>query len=284
MESMCDPTHYVPLAKAAEEAGFDGFGLADSIMFPKESDTKYPYLASGDREFIGAAPMIEPFILAATLAAVTTTLEFVTFVAKLAVRNPVLTAKTVSSLAVMSGNRFNFGIGLSPWPEDFDVCGVPWEKRGKRMDEQIDILRGLFSGQYFEYHGEFYDLPEIKINPAPTAKVPLYIGGHSDAALKRAARCGDGWMHAGGDKDELGPLVDRLKELRDEYGTADQPFSTCVISMDAYTPDGIERLEVAGVTDVVVGFRDVYDPSTQSMGVQEKIDAMNGYAQFMFNR
>ena len=108
MESMCDPSHYQPLAVAAETAGFDRFGLADSIMFPRESDTRYPYLASGDREFIGASPMIEPFVLAATLSGVTSTIEFVTFVVKLAVRNPVLTAKTISSLAVMSNNRFHF--------------------------------------------------------------------------------------------------------------------------------------------------------------------------------
>lgn len=278
MESMCDPSHYRPLAVAAEEAGFHGFGLADSIMYPKDSDTKYPYLQSGDREFIGASPMIEPFVLASNLAAVTSRLEFVTFVAKLAVRNPVLTAKTVSSLAVMSDNRFKFGVGLSPWPEDFEVCGAEWSKRGRRMDEQIEILRGLFSGEYFEYHGDFHDLPAIKINPAPSEPVPVFIGGHSDAALKRAALLGDGWMHAGGDKDEFAPLLEKLQRLREQHGTADRPFSVYVISMDAYTPDGIERLESAGVTDVVVGFRDVYDPSTRVMSVQQKIDAMNGYA------
>jgi len=280
MESMCDPSHYKPLAIAAETAGYDGFGLADSIMFPKESDTLYPYLASGDRQFIGASPMIEPFILGANLAGATSTIEFVTFVAKLAVRNPVLTAKTVSSLAVMSNNRFGFGVGLSPWPEDFEVCDMPWEKRGRRMNEQIEIIRGLLSGEYFAYKGEFHDLREIKINPVPTEQVPIYIGGHTDAALKRAALIGDGWMHAGGDNDELEPLLEKLQRFRDEYGTAGKPFATYVISMDAYTPDGIERLEKAGVTDVVVGFRDVYDPSSQSMGIQEKIDALNGYAEF----
>jgi len=85
-------------------------------------------------------------------------------------------------------------------------------------------------------------------------------------------------MHAGGDKDEFAPLLEKLQRLREEHGTADRPFSVYVISMDAYTPDGIERLESAGVTDVVVGFRDVYDPSTRGMSVQQKIDAMNGYA------
>ena len=281
MESMCDPTHYQPLAIAAEKAGFHGFGLADSIMYPRDSDTKYPYLASGEREFIGASPMIEPFVLAATLAGVTSRIDFVTFVAKLAVRNPVLTAKTVSSLAVMSNNRFHFGVGLSPWPEDFTVCGAEWRARGKRMDEQIEILRGLFAGGYFEYQGTHYDLPAIRINPPPTAPVPIYIGGHSDAALRRAALHGDGWMHAGGDKDDFPPLVERLTQLREEYGTEARPFRIYVISMDAYTPEGIERLEASGVTDVVVGFRNVYDPGTQGMGVQEKIDALSGYAEAM---
>ena len=228
--------------------------------------------------------MIDPFVLASTLAAVTSQIEFVTFVAKLAVRNPVLVAKTVSSLAVMSNNRFRFGVGLSPWPEDFQMCGVQWAKRGKRMDEQIEILRGLFSGDYFEYHGDFYDLPAIRINPVPSAPVPIYIGGHSDAALKRAALHGDGWMHAGGDKEEAGPLIDKLHDLRARFGTADRPFSIYAISMDAYTPDGVERLEKMGVTDALVGFRNPYDPSTQTMGVQEKIDALSGYAEAMICR
>ncbi len=279
MESMCDPSHYRPLAIAAEEAGYHSFGFADSIMYKRDSDSKYPYLASGEREFIGASPMIDPFILAASLASVTSRLELVTFVAKLAVRHPVLVAKTVSSLAAMSDNRFHFGVGLSPWPEDFAVCGAEWRARGKRMDEQIEILRGLFAGGYFQYQGAHYDLPAIKINPAPSAPVPIYIGGHSEAALRRAAIHGDGWMHAGGDKDDFAPLLERLNQLREEHGTAERPFRIYVISMGAFSREGIERLEAAGVTDVIVGFRNVYDPSTQSMGVQEKIDALNGYAE-----
>lgn len=158
---------------------------------------------------------------------------------------------------------------------------MPWEKRGRRMDEQIEIIRGLLTGEYFTYKGDFHDLREIKINPIPSGPVPIYIGGHSDAALKRAALVGDGWMHAGGDNDALDPLLEKLQGFREEYGTTEKPFATYVISMDAYTPEGIERLEKAGITDVVVGFRDVYDPSTQGMGVQEKIDALSGYAEFM---
>ena len=85
--------------------------------------------------------------------------------------------------------------------------GVPWERRGKRMDECIDILRGLTAGGYFEFHGEFYDIQPIKMSPAPTEPIPILVGGHADAALRRAVRRGDGWMHAGGAGDGARPAA-----------------------------------------------------------------------------
>jgi alkanesulfonate monooxygenase SsuD/methylene tetrahydromethanopterin reductase-like flavin-dependent oxidoreductase (luciferase family) len=121
--------------------------------------------------------------------------------------------------------------------------GVPWRRRGKRMDEAIDIVRGLTSGGFFEFHGEFFDIPSVKMTPTPTEPVPLLVGGHSDPALRRAVRRGDGWMHAGGDGEELDLLLDKLAKYRDEEGVADRPFEVHVISMDAYTPDGVKRLE-----------------------------------------
>ena len=130
-ETFCDPSHYAPLAIAAEKAGYEGFGLSDSIMFPRDSETAYPYLSSGDREFIGASPTMDPFILGMHMASVTSTIKFVTFVAKLPVRNPVLVAKSVASIAALSNDRFKFGVGLSPWPEDFQVCGQEWKARGR---------------------------------------------------------------------------------------------------------------------------------------------------------
>ena len=128
--------------------------------------------------------------------------------------------------------------------------GVPFAKRGKRMDECIDIIRGLTTGEYFEYHGEFYDIPKTKMTPAPTEPIPILIGGHADAALRRAAR-NDGWMHGGGDGEELDRLLAKLN--RDPRGggrRADEDFEVHVISIDAYTVDGVKRLEDKGVTDV----------------------------------
>lgn len=282
LESLCDITHLKPLAIAAEACGFDSFAVPESIMYPRETDSRYPY-QSGSREFI-AQPMLDPFVSATHMAAVTERLVLTTFVAKLAVRNPVLAAKSACSVAAISGDRFKFGVGLSPWPEDFAVCGQPWENRGKRFDEMLDIVRGLASGDFFEYHGEFFDIPAIRLNPVPGKPMPILLGGHVDAAMRRAALKGDGWMHAGGDQDELAPLLARLQQIRRAEGVERKPFEIHVISMDAYQPEGIRRLEEQGVTDVIVGFRNVYDPATANQPVQEKIDAMRHYADTVIAR
>ncbi len=275
-ESMCDPAHYVPLAKAAEEAGWHSFVVPDSICYPRDSDSRYPYTPDGDRRFLEDKPFIEPFSLIPALAAVTTRLRFTTFVVKLPIRHPVLVAKSVASVAVMSNDRFAFGVGTSPWPEDFQVTGTEWRTRGRRMDEMIEIIRGLTKGGYYELHGRHYDVPAIKICPVPAKPVPILIGGHAEAALRRAARIGDGWMHAG--SGDLDALLARLAELRREYGREREPFEIHVISLDAYTIDGIKRLEDRGVTDVIVGFRNPYVEPIDSQTLQQKIDLLRMYA------
>ncbi|MFF0488141.1 TIGR03619 family F420-dependent LLM class oxidoreductase [Nocardia sp. NPDC004068] len=277
-EAMTDPAHYIPLAQAAEAAGFHSMSIADSIAYPAESDSTYPYTPDGNREFLDDKPFIEAFVLSAALAAATTRLRFTPFVIKLPIRPPVLVAKQAASLAYLSGNRFSLGVGISPWPEDFQIMGVPFDKRGKRMDECIEIVRGLSRGGYFEYHGEFYDIPKIKITPVPTEPLPILVGGHSDAALRRAVRLCDGWMHAGGDAAELDRMLDRLSELRREAGHSG-PFEIHVASLDAYTTDGIKRLEDKGVTDVIVGFRYPYVAGQDTEPLETKIAHLNRYGE-----
>ena len=277
-ESMCDPSHYMPLAIEAERAGFHSFTIPDSICYPEHSDSKYPYTPDGNREFLQGRPFIEPFVLIAALGAVTERLRFTTFVVKLPIRQPVLVAKQAASLAVMTGNRFGFGVGLSPWPEDFAVTGTDWKTRGARLDEMIEIIRGLTdpAGAFFAYAGKHYEIPSIQVRPVPTQPIPILIGGHADAALRRAARLGDGWMHAGGDAAQLDAYLARLAALRREHGTEKRPFEIHVIALEAYTLDGIKRLEDKGITDVIVGFRNAYE--TDTMPLQAKVDALRGYA------
>jgi probable F420-dependent oxidoreductase len=277
-ESMTDPAFYGPLAQAAEAAGYDSMVIPDSICYPAASASVYPFNPDGSREFLEDKPFIEPFSLISYLGALTERLRFVTFVLKLPVRHPVLVAKQATSTAVLTGNRLVLGVGTSPWQEDYDVLGVPWRGRGARMDEELAILRGLSSGEYFEFHGHDFDIPAIKLCPVPAQPVPILIGGHGDAALRRAAFSGDGWLHGGGDLAELPLLLARLGELRREAGTADRPFEVHAICLEAYSPDGIRRLEDQGVTDVIVGFRWPYSTGPDPEPLASKLDKLRKYA------
>jgi probable F420-dependent oxidoreductase len=277
-ESMTSPSFYAPLARAAEEAGYDSMVVPDSICYPEHSSSVYPFNPDGTREFLEDKPFLEPFSLIPALGAITERLRFVTFVLKLPVRDPVLVAKQATSTAVLTGNRLVLGVGTSPWREDYEVLGVPWERRGQRMDEELAIIRGLSAGGYFSYRGEIFDLPRVKIAPVPADPIPLLIGGHGDAALRRAARVGDGWLHGGGDPGHLPGLLARLGELREQEGTADRPFEVHVISMDAYTVPGVRRLEEQGVTDVIVGFRWPYHVGPDTEPLAEKIAKLRQYA------
>ncbi len=276
-EAMTDPAFYLPLAQAAEAAGYHAMTIPDSFAYPFESDSKYPYTPDGSREFLDGKAFIEPFVLTAALCAATTTLHFNHFVLKLPARPPALVAKQAGSLAALFGNRLGLGVGTSPWPEDYELMNVPFARRGKRMDECIDIIRGLTSGNYFEYHGEFYDIPKTKMTPAPSEPVPILIGGHADAALRRAAR-NDGWMHGGGAPEELDVLLKKLNTFREEE-RATGPFQVHVISVDAYTPDGIKRLEDRGVTDVIVGFRIPYIIGADTEPLEAKVANLEKFAE-----
>ncbi|MEM7136307.1 MAG: TIGR03619 family F420-dependent LLM class oxidoreductase [Myxococcota bacterium] len=281
-EAMCDPAQYVTLAQEAEQLGFDAFVIPDSIAYPEHSDSKYPYTPDGNREFLDGAPFIEPFILATTLAAVTTTLRLHTFVVKLPVRHPVLVAKQAASLAVMSHNRFSLGVGLSPWPEDFEICDVPWKARGKRMNEMMEIIRGLTAGGFFSYEGETFQLRSIKLAPTPTEPIPLLVGGHSDAALRRAVTLGDGWMHAGGDQAELETMIAKLHAMRADRGLTTKPFEIHAASYLALTVDGLKQLEDLGVTDAVIGFRPPYQEDTTPL--ETKLQSMRMYADTVLSK
>ncbi|MGI9293529.1 MAG: TIGR03619 family F420-dependent LLM class oxidoreductase [Pseudomonadales bacterium] len=274
---MSDADHYLPLAKAAEAAGYHGITVPDSICYPKEASSKYPYNKDGSREFLESVPFLESLIAITAMAAVTEKIRFATFVYKLAIRQAAIVAKQVQSIQQLSNNRFDFGVGISPWEEDFAVAGVPWAKRGKRLDEQIDIIRGLESGNFFGYDGEIHQMPANKMTPAPTQPTPILIGGHTEVALKRTARCGDGWMCAGANIDELQQYISRINELRDEYGTADKPFRVYTTAADAFSKEGIQQLESVGVTDIVVGFRNVYEMEPDKP-LDEKIGQLQWYA------
>ena len=143
----------------------------------------------------------------------------------------------------------------------------------------IEIIRGLCRGDFFEFHGKHYELPAIKLCPVPEQPLPILIGGHSDAALRRAARLGDGWMFAGGSAEDLARCIQRLAVLRKEYGRESAPFEIHASSLHAYQLDGVRQLEELGVTDLVIGFRNPYTRAGDRQPLQEKIDLLRSYAE-----
>ena len=264
---------------AGEAFAFDTFTLPDSICYPQESDSRYPYNGTGDREFLDGVPFLEPFSVIPAMGAVTSTLRFTTSVMKLAIRQPVVVAKSVSSVAVLTNDRFGFGIGISPWPDDFAACQIPWEKRGQRMDEMIDILKGLLSGEFFGYQGEIFQLDPVKITPVPKKPVPLLIGGHAKPALRRAARVADGFIHAGGSFEDLAATVKQIDAYRKEYGRDHLPFEYQSMSAEAFSVDGVRRLEDLGIEEAIVAFRNPYEAKPDTATLDEKIGQLNWFAE-----
>ena len=139
--------------------------------------------------------------------------------------------------------------------------------------------KGLTTGEFFSYAGEFFQIESLKQCPGAPSPIPLLVGGHVDAALRRAVRKGDGWMHAGGDGEELDRLLKRLAEIRKEEGDTRDDFEVHVISYDAYTVDGIKRLEDKGVTDCIVGFRVPYIKGPDTEPLETKIKHLEQYAE-----
>jgi probable F420-dependent oxidoreductase len=278
--SMINPSYYSPLARAAEEEGFDAIAVADSVCYPEHSDSKYPYTADGNREFLENKPFIEPLTLVAALSSVTARIEFLTSVLKLPVRHPVVLAKQATSVAVLSGDRLQLGVGSSPWPDDYETVGLAWEGRGRRFNECIDIVRGLSAGGYFSFNGACYQVPSIKLNPSPTRPIPILIGGHSDANLRRAARTGDGWISAGSTTDQLAAWIKRLRRLLREQGRDESSFGIHATTPDSFTVDGVRRLEALGVTHTGGGFSSFnpYQLEVDTEPLEAKLAALHQYA------
>ncbi|MFI9410340.1 TIGR03619 family F420-dependent LLM class oxidoreductase [Nocardia gamkensis] len=240
------------LAKTAEEYGFSSIALPDSLFYMKSAAAKYPYTADGSRFWGPDTPWVDPLIGATAMAAVTSRIRFYTNVLKLGSRNPLLLARQVGSVANLSGNRFGFGVGIGWAPEEFEWCGVPFARRGARVDEMIEVIKLVLAGGMAEYHGEFFDFDPLQISPAPSEPVPFYIGGHTDAALRRAARVGDGWTSAMMTYEELRGTIGKLDALRVEFGRSGEPFEIQAVCVDRFGRSGYQDLADAGVTDAIV--------------------------------
>ncbi len=265
------------LARAAEEAGFGAVILSDHLVYPESLETPYPYTKDGRPPWRPETAWPDPFVTAASLAAVTTRLRFVVSVFVLPMRNPVLAAKTILTTAVMTGGRLELGVGAGWMREEFDLVGVPFAERGRRLDEAIGLLRKFEAGGVVEHHGEFFDVPPVKLRPVPKEPIPIYGGGTSPRALRRAATRCDGWASQIVSRRELEGYVAELRRLRADSPRAGEPFAISTAVSDTFGEAGYRELDAIGVTDCITIPWAFYGTDTETGSCSDKCDGIRRF-------
>jgi len=239
------------LAQAAEDVGIESLWTVEHVVVPAGYESPYPYSADGRMPGPEDSPIPDSFTWLSYVAAVTSTIKLATGVAILPQRNVIYTAKELATLDQLSGGRVILGAGVGWMKEEFEVVGVPFERRGARMDEYIATLRTLWGDERATYKGEFVSFEDIYCRPQPVNKtVPIVIGGHSDASARRAGRLGDGYFPGRGDAATLTRILGIMRQAAEEAGR--DPDAIEVSAGGALDPAGIEKMRELGVSRIMI--------------------------------
>lgn len=245
--SWCETDHIVDVAKHAEALGFDGLILAEHIFYPRHTDSRYFYSDDGVSPQTADMEFPDPLISFAAAASVTSTLRFMTGIYVLPLRHPVEVAKNLATLARLSNNRVELGLGAGWLKEEFDQFGVDFATRGERTDAMIQIMRALWQGEALTWRDSHFDLRDLQIRPLPSQPVRLIGGGHSAPALRRSVNLCDGWYGPGNTLAELEELVPKLYQQRALSPRRDEPFRVMAPLLEPLTTSSIERMEALGI-------------------------------------
>ncbi|WP_028656541.1 TIGR03619 family F420-dependent LLM class oxidoreductase [Nocardioides sp. J54] len=238
----------VPLARAAEEAGFRALSIADHVVDLETVATPYPYTSTGERRWGPDVDWPDPWVTVGALGQVTSRLQFFTSIYVAAMRNPFVVAKAVGTAAALTGGRVALGVGVGWCREEFELLEQEFGTRGRRTDEALDLLKELWAPGWTEFAGEFYSCERLTMKPEPPGPVPVWVGGLSDVALRRAARH-DGWVGDMATTEDAVATAQRLRTFRAEAGRdLDEPFDVVPALTDAITPEDFVRAARGGVT------------------------------------
>lgn len=243
-----DPAEFRDIAIACDQSGWDHLALGEAPFMPEHVSVPYPHAPDGKRFWSLEVPVLDPWVAIAHMATVTQRLRFMPGVLRMAIRKPLLEAKSACSVAAISDDRLAIGVGLGWMPEEYLFTNEDQRTRGARTSEAIRILQLCMTGEFVEFHGAHYDFDRLIMRPAPKRKIPIYVGGHAEGALRRAAQLCDGWMGLSHGFEEARTYIERLAVLRAEYGRADAPFDIILNCPEAHGPDDFRRLEDMGVT------------------------------------
>ncbi len=263
---------FVEVAVAAERLGFEGIALADHLVVPERFASVHP---SGEPMVLSSSPFPDPFVMTAAMATATATLRFMSYVYVLPMRDPFSVAKQVATASLVSGGRVVMGVGVGWLREEFAALGHDPGTRGRRMDEMLEVIGDFWDDGWAEHHGEFFDFPRCSMLPAPAGRIPVWVGGKSEAALRRAVRH-DGWLGMNYGLDEIDVLLGRLAAVRAEAGQPGAPFEVFVIP-NALPSQGLyEDLAAKGVTSTMALPWPPGDPAHDPIGA--KLEALERFA------
>ena len=245
------PEHAAALAQLAEENGFESLWTVEHVVVPTGYESEYPYSPNGKMPGPEESPIPDPLVWLTYVGAVTTRIKLATGVLILPQRNPLVLAKEVATLDVLSGGRAILGIGVGWLREEFDAIGVPFEERAARTDEYVGALRALWTQEESSFAGAFTSFERVKSFPKPVqGSVPIVVGGHTKPAARRAGRLGDGFFPARTSPEELADLLDEMRRAAKDAGRdGDAIEVTAGGSMDV---EGIKKFADLGVSRIVI--------------------------------
>jgi len=249
----------------------------DHAVYPESVAPDYPYSDTGLPPMQPDDEYPDQTAIFAAMAAVTTRLHFTCGVYVLPLRNPHEVARAAASLSILSNDRFILGIGVGWMKEEFDIYGVDFRKRGKITDEMITVLQTLWRGGMVEHQGEFFEFPRVQLSPVPPRAPRIYVGGTSEAALRRTARFGHGYIGAGTAPDEVGPLLANLAQKREAAGRSDEPFEA-MLGIAALPDVGLYRNLMEDGLESTVAPPFAYALGKKQSSLDEKKHYMEEYA------
>ena len=263
-----NPHFHLECVDAAERLGYESVWLPEHLVLPVAM-SRSPRPGEDHPPIPPTTPVFDAFTYLAFLAARTTTVRLGTHVYNIGLRHPFVSARAAATLDIVSGGRFEFGIGASWLEQEWIAAGLDFSTRGRRVDEIVGVVKRLWSEPTVEHRGEFFDFEAVAFEPKPVQDPwpPILVGGESVAALRRAAQLGDGWVGMGHTFESAAASIRTLDELRAAAGRADTPFQICLGGRVESRTD-VERFEALGVTRLMVS------PWTRSP------DAVDGLARF----
>jgi probable F420-dependent oxidoreductase len=248
------PDAAIEAAQKAEVLGYESLWRADHLVMPVERAATYPYREDHTVPFATDWPILDALGFLTFLAAVTSRVKLGTAVYILPLRDPIVTARQVLTIDYLSQGRMLFGIGVGWLAEEFAIVDQDFRSRGARTDEIIRILKALWTEPQIEFRGKHYSFGPVTFEPKPVSRPhpPIIVGGSTDAALRRAARLGDGWYAPPQPAEQARDFVTKLTQLRREAGRAQEPFEVTLGASAEIEVDEVRRLEEAGVDRLVV--------------------------------